>query len=150
MAGLLHHLALVVDLHPRPIQTFPSYVYDLSRCSKAHRDHNPGKKQTNQQNHLRHSQYLAVERIRRNDRWQILKRLDVQTGFKMSLSTKLLEPEHLFQRFSVYTMFTQQMQLGHTNKYRKCFLQLACQFMCTKYYHSTFSFYSKSTSITNP
>ena len=64
MAILLHHLALVVDLHPRPIQTFPSYVYDLSRCSKAHRDHNPGKKQTNQQNHLRHSQYLPVERIR--------------------------------------------------------------------------------------
>ena len=111
-----------------------------------------GKKPTNQQNHLRYSQYLAVERIRRNDRWQILKRLDVQTGFKMSLSTKLLEPKHLFRRFSVHTMFTQQMQLGHTNKYTKCSLQLATQFMCTKfkYYHSTFSFYSKSTSITNP
>lgn len=37
----------------------------------------------------------------------------------MSLSTKLLEAKHLFQRFSVYTMFTQQVQLGHTNNNTK-------------------------------
>ena len=63
VAILLHHLALVVDLHPSPIQAFPSYGHDLSCVARHTEVIILGKNKPTKS--LASSQYLPVERIRR-------------------------------------------------------------------------------------